>query len=203
MVPKKDGGLRPILDLRRLNLALRVSKFKMLTLKSILNQIRQGDWFVTIDLKDAYFHIQVVKKHTRFLRFAFEGKAFQYRVLPFGLALAPRTFTKCVDTALAPLRLQGVRILNYLDDWLILAQSRELVLTHLNLTLRHLRDLGFRLNLVKSVLLPSQQTTFLGVMLDSNTMRARLSPASIQAIQSCISQFKPVLCLRVMGMMAA
>ncbi len=47
-------------------------------------------WFVTVDLKDAYFHIQVVRRHRKFLQFAFGGKAYQYKVLPFGLALAPR-----------------------------------------------------------------------------------------------------------------
>ncbi|KAL0149377.1 hypothetical protein M9458_055415, partial [Cirrhinus mrigala] len=98
VVAKKDGGLRPILDLRHLNLALRVSKFKMLTVKSIWSHIQSADWFVTIELKDAYFHIQIIKRHRKFLRFAFKGKANQYRVLPFGLALAPRTFTKCSGT---------------------------------------------------------------------------------------------------------
>ncbi len=46
---------------------------------------------------------------------------YQYTVLPFGLSLAPRTFTKCMDVALSPLRQMGICILNYLDDWLILA----------------------------------------------------------------------------------
>lgn len=71
-MPKKDGGLRLILDLCHLNLLLRVSKFKILTLKSILSHIRTGDWFVTIDLKDAYFRIQIVKICRKFLRFGFE-----------------------------------------------------------------------------------------------------------------------------------
>ena len=95
----------------------------MLTLKMIVSQIQLEDWFVTIDLKDAYFHIEILPQHRKFLRFAFGGKAYQYRVLPFGLALSPRTYTKCMDAALAPLRLQGIRILNYINDWLILAQS--------------------------------------------------------------------------------
>ncbi len=142
LVPKRDGGLRPILDLRRLNLSLYKGKFKMLTMRTIMSQVQEGDWFVTIDLKDAYFHIQVVQRHRRFLRFAFGGKAYQYKVLPFGLALAPRTFTKCMDAALAPLRLQGIRVLNYLDDWLILAHSRELVSRHRDIVLGHIHSLG-------------------------------------------------------------
>ncbi len=97
LVPKKDGGLRPILDLRRLNHALMRRPFRMITLKQILSQIRTEDWFCSLDLKDAYFHIQIAPHHRRFLRFAFEGVAYQYTVLPFGLSLVPRTFTKCMD----------------------------------------------------------------------------------------------------------
>ncbi|KAL0190937.1 hypothetical protein M9458_013635, partial [Cirrhinus mrigala] len=116
IVPKKDGGLRPILDLRQLNRSVMRLKFKMLTVNQVVSQIRSEDWFVTIDLKDAYFHVSILPQHRKFLRFAFRGEAYQYRVLPFGLALSPRTFTKCVDAALAPLRLRGIRILNYIDD---------------------------------------------------------------------------------------
>ncbi len=51
--------------------------------------------------EDAYFHIQIIKRHRKFLRFALEGRAYQYRVLPFRLALVPQTFTKCMDAVLA------------------------------------------------------------------------------------------------------
>ncbi len=149
LVPKKDGGLRPILDLRRLNHALMRRPFRMITLKQIPSQIRTGDWFCSLDLKDAYLHIQIAPHHRRFLRFAFKGVAYQYAVLPFGLSLAPRTFTKCMDAALSPLRQMGIRILNYLDDWLILAQSEVELLSHRTLILSHLERLGLRVNFAK------------------------------------------------------
>ncbi len=98
--------------------------------QSSRSQIRSEDWFVTIDLKDTYFHISILPQHRKFLRFAFGVKAYQCRILPFGLALSPCTFTKCIDAALAPLRLQGIRILNYIDDWLILAQSEQMAVRH-------------------------------------------------------------------------
>ncbi|KAI2645222.1 hypothetical protein H4Q32_030391 [Labeo rohita] len=76
IVSKKSGGLRSILDLQ--------------------------DWFAAINLKDAYFHVLILPRHRPFLWFAFEGRAYQYKALPFGLALFPRVFTKLAEGALAP-----------------------------------------------------------------------------------------------------
>ncbi|KAI2662377.1 Transposon Ty3-G Gag-Pol polyprotein [Labeo rohita] len=209
IVPKKDGGLRPILDLRLLNRSVKRLKFKMLTIKQVVSQIRSEDWFVTIDLKDAYFHVSILPQHRKFLRFAFRGEAYQYRVLPFGLALSPRTFTKCVDAALAPLRLQGIRILNYIDDWLILAQSEMVAVRHRDVVLTHMKALGLRLNAKKSVLSPLQRTTYLGVVWDSTTMQARLSPARIESILTAVKRVQEGRSLTVkqfqqlLGLMAA
>ncbi|KAL0153220.1 hypothetical protein M9458_051474, partial [Cirrhinus mrigala] len=202
IVPKKDGGLRPIIDLRRLNRSVMKLKFRMLTVKQVVSQIRSEDWFVTIDLKDAYFHVSILPQHRKFLRFAFRGEAYQYRVLPFGLELSPRTFTKCVDAALVPLRLQGIRILNYIDDWLILTASESLAARHRDVVLAHMKALGLRLNAKKSVLSPSRRTTYLGVVWDSTTMQARLSPAQIERVKEgrllTAKQFQQLL-----GLMAA
>ncbi|KAI2657205.1 hypothetical protein H4Q32_021306 [Labeo rohita] len=104
IVPKKDGGLRPILDLRQLNRSVMRLKFKMLTINE---------------------------------------------EVPFGLALSPRTFTKCVDAALAALQLRGIRILNYIDDWLILAHSEHMAVQHRDVVLAHMKELGLRLNAKK------------------------------------------------------
>ncbi len=66
----------------------------------------------------------------------------------------------------------GIRILNYLDDWLILAQSEVELLSHRTLILSHLERLGLRVNFAKSALSPSQRVSFLGTVLDSARMRA-------------------------------
>ncbi len=79
---------------------------------------------------------------------------------PHQLSLSPRVFTKVVEGALTPLREVGVRILNYLDDWLILAQSREQLGDHRDLVLRHLSQLGLRVNWEKSKLSPVQRISF-------------------------------------------
>ncbi len=144
---------------------------------------------------------------TSFLRFAFEGRAWQYRVLPFGLSLSPRVFTKVVEGALTPLREVGVRILNYLDDWLILAQSREQLGDHRDLVLRHLSQLGLRVNWEKSKLSPVQRISFLGVELDSVSMTARLTEERAQAVLNCSFRGRNVVPLkqfqRLLGHMAS
>lgn len=66
-VPKKGGGLRPILNLRPINRALYKCAFKMTPLKQILAQILPKDWFISVDLKNMYFHIQIAPRdlHSR------------------------------------------------------------------------------------------------------------------------------------------
>ena len=166
LMPKKDGGLPPILDLRGLNKYLCALRSRFFTVPRVRQTIKAGDWFVTIDLKDAYFQIPIWPGHWRFLRFAFEGRIFEFQVLPFGLSLAPLTFTRCMDAVLAPLRQQGLSILNYLDDWLICANSEELCRQHVALLLTHIQCLGLCLNTKKSKLQPCRVTNSLGMVLD-------------------------------------
>ncbi|KAI2652706.1 ORF V: Enzymatic polyprotein [Labeo rohita] len=164
IVPKKSGGLRPILDLR--------------------------DWFAAIDLKDAYFHVSILPRHRPFLWFAFEGRAYQYKVLPFGLSLSPHVFTKAAEGALNPLWRKGIRILNYLDDWLIMAHSQDQLCEHRDLVLQHLSHLGLRVNREKSKLSPVQRISFLGMELDSVNMTACLTNERTQSVLNCLKSFR-------------
>jgi len=92
----------------------------------LLELVQPGDWFTTINLKDAYFHVKIARKpkHRKYLHFAFQGIAYEYNRLPFGYSLSPRTFSKCMATALQPLRDHGMRVFIYLDNLIVMARSR-------------------------------------------------------------------------------
>ena len=185
-VPKASGGWRPVLDLSRLNKYLVQIPFRMETAASIRESIRQDDWAVSIDLTDAYFHLLIHPDSRKWTRFSLNGKVFQFRALPFGLSLAPWLFTKVVRSFLAFLRVRGVRIRAFIDDWLILAESKEVCLRHLSLALDQARRLGFNLNLTKSDFTPRQQFVFLGMSFDTCRMSVAPSPERIDKLLSTI-----------------
>ncbi len=72
-----------------------------------------------------------------------------------------------------------------------------------------MKVLGLRLNAKKSVLSPLQRTTYLGVVWDSTTMQARLSPARIESILAAVRRVREGQSLtvkqfqRLLGLMAA
>ncbi|KAL0173695.1 hypothetical protein M9458_029663, partial [Cirrhinus mrigala] len=116
--------------------------FKMLTAKRILSCVRHQDWFAAIDLKDAYFHVSILPRHRPFLWFAFEVLGISVQSPP--LWASPVSLCLyLMEGAPAPVWEKGICILNYLNDWLIISHSRDLVLQHLS-------HLGLRVNWEKS-----------------------------------------------------
>lgn len=96
---------------------LKVLQFCMLHVTDALQSVRQGNWFTTIDLKDAYFHIPIISQHRPFPRFAFQEQVYQFQVFPFRQSQSARVFTRCVAAALAPMQAKGLQILPYVDNW--------------------------------------------------------------------------------------
>ena len=162
LVPKKTGDLRPVINLRPLNQYLKTEHFKMDTMSKVINLVKKGDWAISIDLRDAYFHIPIFPAHRMYLRFCVQGRAYQYRALAFGPKTSPRVFTKVVSVVAAHLRMQSIRLAVYLDDWLALNAIRRLLLQDRQKILNLLSQLGFLVNAEKSQLVPTQDITYIG-----------------------------------------
>ena len=78
LVPRKNGKLRPIFNLRELNGHLVCPSFKMKTSTSVATAVQPGDWATSIDLTDAYFHVPIAPWFRKYLRFVIGGKVYQY-----------------------------------------------------------------------------------------------------------------------------
>ncbi len=100
------------------------------------------------------------------------------------------------EGALTPLQEVGIRVLNYIIDWLILAQSREQLCDHRDLVLRHLSQLGLRVNWEKRNLCPAQRISFLGVESDSVSMTC-LTDEHAQVVLNCSFRGRNVVPLTV------
>ncbi len=86
IVPKKGSGLRPILDLRVLNRAQKLP-FRMLTQRRIFQCVRPFDLICSDRPEGCLLPCLSPPSTQTVLRFAFEGRAYQCKALPFGLSM--------------------------------------------------------------------------------------------------------------------
>ena len=84
-----------------------------------------GEWVSSIDLSDAYLHIPIHPNSRKSLQLCYRSQVFQFTSLPFGLATTPQIFTMLVKEVKMMALTRGIRFHQYLDDWLIRAQSQE------------------------------------------------------------------------------
>ena len=112
-----------------------------------------------INLKDAYFMIPIHEKSQAVLRFstARNSQFFQFSCLPFGLSCAPWVFTKTLKPALTLLREPGIRLVAYIDDILVLAETEEIARNHTSGLIYLLENLGYIVHPEETVTAPSQR----------------------------------------------
>lgn len=185
LVPNKDGRQRPVINLKALNLFIEPQHFKMEGLHTVKEIIKPGDWFVKLDLKDAYFTIPIHSSQRKYLRFMLQGKTYEFNCLPFGLSSAPWVFTKTLKPVIALLRELGVRLVIYIDDILLMAESMGLAEEQAAGVIYLLECLGFIIHKdTKSILTPAQIMEFLGIIADSTLMEFRLPGGKMKKIRA-------------------
>ncbi|XP_065195411.1 uncharacterized protein LOC135826738 [Sycon ciliatum] len=174
VVPKKNGKMRPVADLRELNQFVQYHHFKMEGIATLRELLIKNDFMVKVDLTDAYLSMPVHPTLRRFLTVQWQSRQYQFAAVPFGLASAPRQFTKLLHPVITCLRQQGVRLVVYLDDILIMAGSYQEALQHVANLIHLLLALGFQVNFSKSELQPVQVVEFLGFQVSSIAMTLEL-----------------------------
>ena len=73
-----------------------------------------------------YTDIEAVQKYI------VQGQSYQIKALPFGLSTAPMEYIVIAKEVKLMALHKGMRIHQYLDDWLVRARSRQIWLQHTN-----------------------------------------------------------------------
>ncbi len=174
--------MRPIINLKGLNKFVSYHHFKMETLEFALTLIRPKCFLASMDLKDAYFTIPMAHEHQKFLRFQWQNKLWQFTCLCFGLASAPRIFTKLLKPVTATLRNMGHISANYLDDSLLIGDTVDECTCNVQDRCSLVRELGFVINEAKSHFTPTQVLDFLGFTINTIEMTVRLPPQKVSSV---------------------
>ena len=189
LVEKATGGWRPVIDLSHLNDFVQLTSFKMETVASVLLSVREGDFLASLDLKDAYFQIPIHGSSRKLLRFMSEGTVYQFKALCFGLSTAPQVFTRVFAAVSAWAHSRGIRLLRYLDDWLVLSSSEKKAKESIRELLSLCRTLGIVINEKKSDLVPSQSAKYLGMTIDTSAGKVFQSLARVEKFLTVAERF--------------
>ena len=93
-VSKKDGGDRPVINLKKLNSLIHCPHLKMKGLFLVRELLSPNDWMYKKNLKDVYFSRLIHRNSLNNMRFEWQGSLYQFLWLYFGLFQAPLVFTK-------------------------------------------------------------------------------------------------------------
>ena len=104
VVPRADGRWRMVVDYKRLNRHLSPKKFKVESWAEVIPLLKQGSLLTRIDLKDAYYHIPLTRSAQRYLAFRVGSRLYVPAGMPFGVATAPRDFTRLLKPVVTELQ---------------------------------------------------------------------------------------------------
>ena len=174
-VPKPEGKLRIILNLKKLNEYVEYHHFKMDNIKVVLANVTKGCFMTSLDLKQAYHSVRIHSDYRKYLKFEWNTSLYEFTCYPNGLGPCPRKFTKLMKAPLSYLRERGHLIIGYIDDFFLQGRNKEKCQHSLMEAIRLLQRLGFTIHVDKSQLDPSTRVVFLGFIIDSETMTVTLT----------------------------
>ena len=167
--PKLNGFLQPAI-------------FGTQTPETIRTSLQLGEWVTSIDFKDTYFHIPIHSQSRKYMHFHIQGQSYQFKALPFGLSTAPMEFTVVAKEVKLMALQRGIRIHQYLDDWLVRATSHQTCLQHTQTLVVLCQELGWLVNKEKSELDPKQVFNFVGYQFDLREGKFRPTPERWQTL---------------------
>lgn len=151
----------------------------------------RGCWMSKIDIKSAYRHIAIHKDDWHLLGFMWRDMYYHDMALPFGLASAVfiwEQYATAIEWIAQHHSILLRWLVHYVDDFLLVNNCESVALKALALFLSLLIWLHVPVAMNK-LIIPCQRIEYLGIIIDSLTMTASLSPERLTSIRISLSQW--------------
>lgn len=114
---------RFVVDYSKLNASTEIEGFPIARVDDILDGLSGSKYFTILDLKGAYYNIEVDEESRDLTAFTVNFCKYRFIKMPMGLASAPFTWTRTITTIF--MTMLGLGLLIYLDDMIIHAKTKE------------------------------------------------------------------------------
>ena len=163
----RQPKLRLIVDCREINRAMYPPDyFRLPNWSSIYPCLRKGWHAAKLDLRHAYFHLELHESLKQLLLLQVGEHFCLFLAAPFGLACLPLFWTKVMRVLEKRWHAKGMLVFVYLDDIILLGETASRVRAELQKILKDLLRAGLHLNVAKSILHPCQELEHLGLLVN-------------------------------------
>lgn len=176
--PKKDGGLRPCIDFRKLNEITKKNRYPLPRIDELQDRLLGAKYFTLIDVRDAYYRVRMKEGEEWKTAFRTRWGLFEYTVMPFGLTNAPATFQALINDTLR--EYLDDFAMAYLDDVLIFSRTMEEHKEHVRKVLTKLQERDLPVKLSKCEF-HKETVKFLGFQISENQIAP--DPDKVKAIK--------------------
>lgn len=162
LVPKKSANgkkWRMVIDYRKLNSKLIPDKHPLPRIDDILDSLGNTKYFTILDLFSGFHQIELEKESRELTSFSTDRGIYQWKVLPFGLNIAPNAFCRMMQIAFSGLGTDKCFI--YMDDIIVIGKTEREHLENLKKVFEICRERNLKLNPEKADFF-RHEVTFLG-----------------------------------------
>lgn len=169
LIPKKDGTMRLIHDLRETNKHILPPRFTLHGARDAAAVTRNSSWLAVLDLKHGYQQVAMEPSARKFLGARLGEDTVVSTVLPFGLNLSPYVFTRLTGWLARQVRERfGLETAVYIDDFLFGASSEEALAEGIAKVKEFFSELGVVISTKKEVR-PANKVEFIGFTWDARS----------------------------------